>query len=94
MPRAMAMAIAMPLITSGPRWRRCSAACWRPTWRWASRRNILHVALPAAVEVSNLTLAVGKSMVFGVLIALVGCHYGCASSPIPRAWARARRPRS
>ncbi len=38
-------------------------------------------ALPAAVEVSNLTLAVGKSMVFGVLIALVGCHYGLRIEP-------------
>jgi phospholipid/cholesterol/gamma-HCH transport system permease protein len=33
------------------------------------------------VEVSNLTLAVGKSVVFGVLIALVGCHYGLRIKP-------------
>ena len=29
----------------------------------------------------NLTLAVGKSVVFGVLIALVGCHYGLRVKP-------------
>jgi phospholipid/cholesterol/gamma-HCH transport system permease protein len=38
-------------------------------------------ALPAAVNVSNLSLAVGKSAVFGVLIALVGCHYGLRVEP-------------
>ena len=35
-------------------------------------------ALSQAVLVSNLWLAVGKSVVFGVLIALIGCHMACA----------------
>jgi phospholipid/cholesterol/gamma-HCH transport system permease protein len=38
-------------------------------------------ALPGAVAVSNLTLAVGKSVVFGLLIALIGCHYGLRVKP-------------
>jgi len=37
--------------------------------------------LPAAVDVANLTLATAKSVVFGVLIALVGCHYGLRVKP-------------
>ena len=37
--------------------------------------------LPHAVKVSNLALAVGKSTVFGVLIALIGCHYGLRVKP-------------
>ena len=39
------------------------------------------MALPNAVQSSNLALAVGKSAVFGILIALIGCHYGLRISP-------------
>jgi phospholipid/cholesterol/gamma-HCH transport system permease protein len=38
-------------------------------------------ALPRAVQASNLTLAMGKSVVFGLLIALIGCHYGLRVKP-------------
>jgi phospholipid/cholesterol/gamma-HCH transport system permease protein len=38
-------------------------------------------ALPAAVDVSNLMLAVGKTVVFGLLIALVACHFGLRIEP-------------
>jgi phospholipid/cholesterol/gamma-HCH transport system permease protein len=37
--------------------------------------------LPNAVQISNLTLALGKSVVFGLLIALIGCHYGLRVQP-------------
>jgi phospholipid/cholesterol/gamma-HCH transport system permease protein len=33
------------------------------------------------VEIGNLWLAVGKSVVFGLLIALIGCHYGLRVKP-------------
>jgi phospholipid/cholesterol/gamma-HCH transport system permease protein len=38
-------------------------------------------ALPEAVEVGNLVLAVAKSIVFGVLIAIIGCHFGLRVRP-------------
>jgi phospholipid/cholesterol/gamma-HCH transport system permease protein len=38
-------------------------------------------ALPSAVNVSNLTLAMSKSVVFGILIALIGCHFGLRVQP-------------
>ena len=37
--------------------------------------------LPRAVMVSNLWLATGKTAVFGLLIALIGCHYGLRVKP-------------
>ena len=46
--------------------------------------GLLHyffAALPNAVEVSNLTLALAKSVVFGLLIALIGCHFGLRVKP-------------
>ena len=38
-------------------------------------------ALPSAVDTANLTLALSKSVVFGLLIALVGCHWGLRVKP-------------
>ena len=37
--------------------------------------------MPGAVEVSNLVLATAKSAVFGLLIALIACHYGLRVKP-------------
>ena len=33
------------------------------------------------VPAANLNLAVGKSIVFGLFIALIGCHYGLRVKP-------------
>jgi phospholipid/cholesterol/gamma-HCH transport system permease protein len=38
-------------------------------------------ALPAAVPEVNLWLGVGKGVVFGVLIALIACHFGLRIQP-------------
>lgn len=38
-------------------------------------------ALPGAVPVANLYLGLGKGVVFGVLIALLACHYGLRIRP-------------
>jgi phospholipid/cholesterol/gamma-HCH transport system permease protein len=38
-------------------------------------------ALPEAVAIGNLVLATAKSVVFGLLIALIGCHYGMQVQP-------------
>ena len=34
-----------------------------------------------AILIGNLVLAMGKSVVFGVLIALIGCHWGLKVEP-------------
>ena len=81
MPRALAMAIAMPLVTV---WTTVSAllgGVLSADFAMGISPAYFLSALPAAVEASNLTLAVGKSMVFGVLIALIGCHYGLRIKP-------------
>ncbi|GAC1606159.1 MAG: ABC transporter permease [Ramlibacter sp.] len=81
MPRAMALAIAMPLISvwttlaalAGGMLAADMALGITPTY-------FLH-ALPEAVSPGNLGLASSKSVVFGVLIALVGCHFGLRVKP-------------
>ena len=81
MPRALAMAVAMPLVTV---WTTVSAllgGVLSSDLALGISPAYFLSALPAAVQVSNLSLAVGKSMVFGVLIALIGCHYGLRIKP-------------
>jgi phospholipid/cholesterol/gamma-HCH transport system permease protein len=81
MPRAMALALAMPLI-----------AVWTTAMALLGGMLAADIALgitpqfflqslPKAVEISNLSLAIGKSVVFGILIALIGCHYGLRVKP-------------
>ena len=81
MPRALALSLVMPLIS-----------VWTTTAALLGGMLAANVAmdvtpsffinsLPAAVKVSNLALASAKSVVFGLLIALVGCHYGLRVKP-------------
>ena len=81
MPRAMALAVAMPLISV---WTTLSALAGGMLAADISLditpRFFMH-ALPQAVHVNNLVLATVKSMVFGILIALVGCHFGLRVKP-------------
>ncbi len=81
MPRALAMAVAMPLVTV---WTTVSAllgGVLSSDLAMGISPAYFLSALPAAVQVSNLALAVGKSMAFGVLIALIGCHFGLRIKP-------------
>jgi phospholipid/cholesterol/gamma-HCH transport system permease protein len=80
MPRTLALALAMPLISVWTTLARWPAACWRPTWPWASRPPTLCKACPRG-EGGNLGLAMAKSVVFGALIALIGCHWGLRVKP-------------
>jgi phospholipid/cholesterol/gamma-HCH transport system permease protein len=38
-------------------------------------------SLPAAVPTANLWLGLGKGVVFGILIALIACHFGLRIKP-------------
>jgi phospholipid/cholesterol/gamma-HCH transport system permease protein len=81
MPRAIAMAIAMPLITVWTTLAALLGGILAADLAMGITPAYFVSALPATVEVANLTLAMCKAMVFGVLIALVGCHYGLRIKP-------------
>ena len=81
MPRALALAIVMPLVAV---WTTLMAL----TGGMIAADLVLGItpaffvnALPKAVEIANLTLALGKSVVFGLLIALIACHFGLRVEP-------------
>jgi phospholipid/cholesterol/gamma-HCH transport system permease protein len=81
LPRVLAMSLAMPLVS-----------VWTTLWALLGGMLAADVvmslspsyffqALPGAVKLSNLSLASGKSFVFGALIALIACHFGLRVKP-------------
>ena len=81
MPRALALAIVMPLISVWTTVAALLGGMIAASVAMDITPAFFINALPAAVEVANLTLATAKSVVFGFLIALVACHFGLRVKP-------------
>ena len=81
MPRALALAVVMPLISVWTTLAALLGGMLAANVAMDVTPAFFINALPAAVEVANLTLATAKSVVFGFLIALVACHYGLRVKP-------------
>ena len=81
MPRALALAVAMPLIAVWTTLAALTGGMLAANVAMDVSPAYFIQALPGAVEFSNLTLALAKSVVFGLLIALVGCHWGLRVKP-------------
>ncbi|WP_298932581.1 ABC transporter permease [uncultured Ramlibacter sp.] len=81
MPRAMALAIAMPLISVWTTLASLAGGMLAADVSLGITPTFFMKALPEAVSLGNLALASSKSVVFGVLIALIACHYGLRVKP-------------
>lgn len=81
LPRALAMAIAMPLVAVWTTIAALMGGILSADLDMGISPSFFLSALPAAVQGSNLALAVAKSVVFGIMIALVGCHFGLRIKP-------------
>ncbi|HMN20000.1 MAG TPA: ABC transporter permease [Ottowia sp.] len=81
LPRAMALAVAMPLITVWTSVAALVGGVLASDLTLGISASYFLEALPKVVPIANLTLAVGKSVVFGLFIALIGCHYGLRVKP-------------
>jgi len=81
LPRAMAMAVAMPLLAVWTTVAALLGGMLASDLVMGLTPAYFVTALAKAVQVSNLWLAVGKSTVFGLMIALIGCHYGLRIQP-------------
>jgi phospholipid/cholesterol/gamma-HCH transport system permease protein len=81
MPRALALALAMPLITVWTILAALAGGMLAADLALGVTPAYFFSALPKAVKVANLALALSKSVVFGLLIALIGCHYGLRVKP-------------
>jgi phospholipid/cholesterol/gamma-HCH transport system permease protein len=81
MPRTMALAIAMPLIAAWTTVAGLVGGMIAADLSLGISPNFFLKALPAAVSLPNLILGLSKSVVFGILIALIGCHFGLRVQP-------------
>ncbi len=81
MPRALALAVVMPLISVWTTLMALAGGMLAADLALGITPGFFLNALPKAVDVANLTLALSKSVVFGVLIALIGCHFGLRVKP-------------
>ena len=81
MPRAMALAVAMPLISVWTTLCALAGGMLAADISLGITPTFFLNALPQAVSPGNLGLATSKSVVFGILIALIGCHFGMRVQP-------------
>jgi phospholipid/cholesterol/gamma-HCH transport system permease protein len=81
LPRAIALSIAMPLISVWTTLAALLGGMLAADAVLGVTPAYFYTALPRAVAIGNLWLGVGKSVVFGLLIALIGCHYGLRVKP-------------
>ena len=81
MPRAVALAVVMPLISVWTTVCALAGGMLAADVALGITPTFFLNALPAAVSPGNLGLASSKSVVFGVLIALIGCHFGLRVQP-------------
>lgn len=81
LPRALALAIVMPLIAVWTTMAALVGGILAANVTLGLTPGYFLEALPRAVPVTNLFLAMGKSAVFGVFIALIGCHFGLRIQP-------------
>lgn len=81
LPRVLAMAIAMPLLAVWTTVAALTGGMLAADLALGISPAYFVQALPKAVQSSNLWLALGKSAVFGTVIALVGCHFGLRVLP-------------
>jgi phospholipid/cholesterol/gamma-HCH transport system permease protein len=81
LPKVLALAVAMPLLVI---W--CSAAgiiggMVAANLQMGLSYGFFIDTLPRVVPVANLWIGLGKGLVFGMLIALIACHFGLRVNP-------------
>ncbi|MDO5624489.1 MAG: ABC transporter permease [Pseudomonadota bacterium] len=81
LPRAMALAIVMPLIAVWTTLAAMVGGMLAADITLGITPSYFLESLPKVVPVANLWLASAKAVVFGVSIALIGCHYGLLVKP-------------
>lgn len=81
LPRALALAVAMPLISIWTSAAALVGGMLAAAITLGLSPSFFIAAMPAAVDISNLVIATSKAVVFGFVIALVGCHFGLRVKP-------------
>lgn len=81
LPRIVALAISLPLIVLWTNTIALLGGMVAARYELDISLGYFIAALPDAVPVANLWLGLGKGVVFGILIALLACHFGLRIEP-------------
>ncbi|WJF91465.1 ABC transporter permease [Paraburkholderia bonniea] len=76
LPRVIALAVAMPLLVMWTNLIALTGGALAAKVALGIDMTYFARALPNVVPVMNLWIGLGKGVVFGMLIAIVGCHFG------------------
>lgn len=76
LPRVLALGVAMPLLVMWTNIVALSGGALAAKLALGIDVNFFIRSLPGVVPIANLWIGLGKGVVFGMLIALVGCHFG------------------
>ncbi|HYH43534.1 MAG TPA: ABC transporter permease [Burkholderiales bacterium] len=81
LPKVVALAIAMPLLILWTNAVALIGGMLSAQIELGIDYRHFAATLPDAVPIANLWLGLGKGVVFGILIALIACHYGLRIKP-------------
>jgi len=81
LPRVLALAVALPLVTFCTDIAALAGAMLVSHFTLGISPGAFLQALPRAVEVVNFWIGIGKSAAFGFTVAFVACHYGLRVLP-------------
>jgi len=81
LPRAIALSVAMPLLSVWTTLAALAGGMLAADTVLGITPAYFFATLPRVVDISNLWLACGKSVLFGLLIALIACHFGLRVKP-------------
>jgi phospholipid/cholesterol/gamma-HCH transport system permease protein len=81
LPKVIALAISMPLVVAWTDAVALLGGMIAAQWELGITYSLFLLRLPDAVPIANLWLGLGKSVVFGMLIALIACHFGLRIEP-------------
>lgn len=81
LPKMMALAVAMPLIILWTDAMALLGGMLAAQSQLGIGMQFFLASLPEAVPVANLWLGLGKGVAFGMLIALIACHFGLRIKP-------------
>jgi phospholipid/cholesterol/gamma-HCH transport system permease protein len=77
----MALGLAMPLISVWTTLAALAGGMLAAEMTMGITPGYFLTSLPRVVQLANLWLALGKTVLFGVLIAVIGCHFGLRVQP-------------
>lgn len=81
MPKVIALALTMPLIVIWTDVMALTGGALSAQWILDMPPGFFLHKLPDAVSLANFWIGLGKGVVFGILIAIIACHYGLRIKP-------------